>query len=321
VATWGYGARADWASYITPFRKAGLEVWVSPGVGNWKRIFPNFTDAASNINGFVEAGKALGASGMLNTHWNDHGEELFNLAWYGILFGAAASWQPGAVDRNAFDAAFDWAFYRNSSGAFVKIIRGLEGVNGLLLEARLGDADDDLAWFDPFSKRGAQRVRDLLAVAPEIRRRAEDALIDLRGNAGRARLHAETLPFLRFAARRLDAVGMRVQMSKDIADYYRDARENTAEPRRVSHDLREISGRSGVGRVQDILDAVSELKAMLKQLWPAENRPYYLESLLVRYEHELLYWHQKRKLFARLQQEFSSAKDLPLPESLGLWLP
>lgn len=317
VATWGYKAADDFASYITPFRRAGMEVWVCPGVGNWRRIFPNCTEAAANINNFVEAGKKLGATGMLNTHWNDHGEELFNLAWYGIVFGAAASWQEGKVDVNAFDRGFDWAFYRNDGDVFVRIIRRLEGVNGLLLAAGQGEADNELAWFDPFSRRGAARVRRLLPLASEIRRRAEEALVDLHHHAPRARLHAETIPFLRFAARRLDAVGLRIQVSRDIADYYRDALAHSGDSRRVAHDLREISARSGVGRIQDIHDAVAELRAMLKSLWPAENRPYYLESLLVRYDAELLYWHQKRRLFLELR----SRQDLPAAESLGLHLP
>lgn len=315
IATWGYKAEDDFASFITPFRKAGLEVWVCPGVGNWRRMFPDFTEAASNINNFVAEGKKLGATGMLNTHWNDHGEELFNLSWHGIVFGAAASWQPGKVDPAAFDAAFDWAFYRNDGAQFITIIRRLEGINHVLASADLKETDNNLAWIDPFSPRGAQTTRKLLPVASEIRRRAEQSLVDLHLHSSRARLHAETLPFLRFAARRLDLLGMKAQLSKDISDFYLEARQK---PDLANHNLREISGRSGVGRVHDIMDATSELKAALRNLWPMENRPFYLDSLLVRYDHELLYWHQKKLLFAELR---GGGKALPTPESLNLVLP
>ena len=321
VASWVYQPLTDFSPYLLPFRKAGLEVWVCPGVANWRRIFPNFTEAAGNINGFVRDGKKLGATGMLNTHWNDHGEELFNLAWYGVLFGAAAAWQPGEVDRAAFDRAFDWTFYRSEGEAFVKTVRRLEEINGLLLAAGLGDADDRLMWLDPFSHRGSLEVQRLLAVAPEIRKRAEQALVDLRAGGGQARRHAGTLPFLRFAARRLDTLGLRVELSKDIADYYRDALAHSGDRDRVSYDLEQITGRSGIGRVQDILDAVSELKVMLRSLWPYENRPYYLDSLLVRYDAELLYWQYKRELFHAVRELYQPVEGLPKPEQVGLYLP
>ncbi len=319
AATWTYIPDADFAPFIAPFRDAGFEVWVSPGVHNWRRIFPNFTMAAANINGFVEAGKKLGATGMLNTHWNDHGEEFFNLAWYGIVYGAAAAWQPGPVDNRAFDAAFDWAFYRNDGAVFATVIRRLEGVNGLLQARGFPEADNSLAWIEPFSPAGSGKVRRLLPAASEIRRRAEESMVDLQAHAGDARLHAGTLPFLRFAARRLDTLGLKVQLSKDIADYYRAARANAADQQRMRQNLREITGRSGVGRAQDILDATAELKTMLRALWPEENRPYYLESLLVRYDAELQYWHRTRRLFADVLE--NAAAEPPAPESLGLYLP
>ncbi len=319
VASWTYKAKDNFASYITPFREAGFEVWVCPGVGNWRRIFPNFTEAEANINNFVSEGKRLGAAGMLNTHWNDHGEELFNLSWYGIVFGAAASWQPGAVDTGAFERAFDWAFYRNDTAAFAGIIRRLDGVNGLLQSKGLGEVENGLAWIDPFSRSGSAQTRKLLPLAPEIRRRAEQAMVDLLAHGGRARLHAETLPFIRFAARRLDTLGLKLELSRDIAEFYRDAQAHASDRARVNRDLREITARSGVGRVQDILDATAELKSMLRALWPAENRPYYLDSLMVRYDAELQYWHEKKRLFAEARSD--SKSELPPPDSLGLYLP
>jgi hypothetical protein len=45
---------------------------------------------------------------MLNTTWDDDGESLFEMTWHGIALGAAASWQPQAVDQKKFDVDFDW---------------------------------------------------------------------------------------------------------------------------------------------------------------------------------------------------------------------
>ena len=71
----------------------------SPG----ETIFPGIR---ANISGFVESGQRLGSSGELTTVWNDDGEGLFNLDWFGVLFGGAAGWQPGKSDGAAYQATF-----------------------------------------------------------------------------------------------------------------------------------------------------------------------------------------------------------------------
>ena len=92
---WVYDALPDFDKYIRPFNRAGMEVWVAPGVNNWRRVYPDNNVALVNIQHFVRDGQRMGARGMLNTVWNDDGEGIFDEDWYGVLFGAAASWQPG----------------------------------------------------------------------------------------------------------------------------------------------------------------------------------------------------------------------------------
>ncbi|MFN2577115.1 MAG: beta-N-acetylhexosaminidase, partial [Pyrinomonadaceae bacterium] len=99
VMNWQYGARDDFWSSIKPFQDAGLQQFVCPGAQTWNQIFPNHEAAAKNIINFVRDGQKAGAIGMMNTTWDDDGESLFEMAWYPIVLGAAASWQQGALDR------------------------------------------------------------------------------------------------------------------------------------------------------------------------------------------------------------------------------
>jgi hypothetical protein len=80
---------------------------------------------------------------MMNTSWDDDGESLFEMTWYGIVLGAAASWQESKVEQNNFDRDFDWAFFRNDGQQFTKVIRALGSANAGL---GLNITSDDLFW-------------------------------------------------------------------------------------------------------------------------------------------------------------------------------
>ena len=86
-----------------------------------------------------------------------------------LVLGAACSWQQGECSLDDFQKRFDWAFYRNHSDLFMKVIRRLEGVNELLRKSGFPEADNSLAWIQPFSKSGAAATGKLI-VPPWLQR-------------------------------------------------------------------------------------------------------------------------------------------------------
>ena len=200
VMNWDYAPKDDYLSRIKPFKDAGLEEFVCPGLSNWNQIFPNLDAASKNIVNFVRDGQASGAVGMMNTNWDDDGESLFEMTWHGIVLGAAASWQNETVDRAEFDEDFDWAFFRNEGHEFAQALSALGSVNGLLGI----NSSDELFWRDPFNANFQKQARTLKTQFREMRLAVENTDELLLRNEGKARRNRSMVPVMRFAAQRFD---------------------------------------------------------------------------------------------------------------------
>ena len=317
--TWVYAPRQDYSDSIEPFRKIGMRYFVCSAVHNWNRPFPAFANTLVNVNNFTRDGKKMGAMGSVTSHWADDGEALFNTTWYGVVFSAAAAWQQGLVDTAAFDRAFDWAFYRNQDETFVSAIRRLYQTDEVMRAAGAGTVNDNMFWTDPFSRYGAEIMRKAYPAASKVRILAEQAAVDLAASRHKARLHADTIPFLELAARRLDYLGMKVQFTNEVGEIYRAMQADAADEVRTSNRLRRIRGMDGL--LPSLRDYIHEVKANYREAWLAENRPYWLDNVLVRYDNEALYWVQKMQWFDAAAREYDSSGKLPVPESSGMFLP
>ncbi len=173
---WRYDAEQDFTPLIEPFTKAGLETWVAPGVNNWNRLYPNNNEALGNIRAFVRDGQKLGSQGELNTVWNDDGEGIFDENWFGVLFGAAAGWQPGESSEDAFTDSYGLAFHGDKTGKINQAQRELMAAHNVLKKAGLYDAEDSLFWVDPFSAQGQLVAAKIRPAAVELRLHAERAI-------------------------------------------------------------------------------------------------------------------------------------------------
>src|SRR5437764_2665805 len=313
VMNWQYGARDDFWSSIKPFQDAGLQEFVCPGAQTWNQIFPNTEAAAKNIINFVRDGQKAGAIGMMNTTWDDDGETLFDMAWYPIALGAAASWQEGAMDRTQFDNNFAWSFFRAEGNDLTSALLAI-GKAGPSISA--GVTTDDLFWRDPFTTQFQNFARTNNEKIKQMRLSVEDAEELIIRNEKSARRNQSSIDGMKFAARRFDHLGRRYEVMQKFSDQYWDAYLNLGD-RAKARKLRYYYG-AIYNNLREMAEELSILKEDYRKEWLAENRPYWLESVLARYDQMTSMWLGKSRQMDEAMRKYEATSILPNPEEFGL---
>jgi len=318
---WNYWDTKGFDRVLEPFAKAGIETWVAPGDANWSLVYPNASTAFGNIQGFIRDGQRLGSTGAMTTVWNDDGEGLFNLDWYGVLFGAVAAWQPGESSIPGYQAAYAQDFHGDATGKINEAQRELMLANAALGNSKSGLASDDLFWLDPWSAEGQAVGKKLLPFAEELRIHAEKAivLVEQARSSNPDLREQPALDGMDLGARRLDLIGLKWQLSQEIVDNYAVilSRQHDKDHSTATHNLLdEIS--SMFGRLQDLRDAYSATKDEYSRVWLGENRPYWLGNVTVRYDLQVQKWQERSWRFLEVVRMFEDGKELPSAEALGL---
>lgn len=314
---WTYDNAASYDNRLKPFQDAGLQMFVSPGITSWRRIYPDFNYAFTNIRNLIRDGQKYGAMGVLNTDWKDMGEELGGMDWPGLVFGAACSWQAGESDIQQFRDSYDWAFYRNTDHTFEGILDNLAGTNTLLDGVKLEASHVSYFWADPFSELGTEYAEKAAPVTHQMRVDAENAWESLLDNRAKARLHADTLDDLVFAAQRLDFLGMKLEYTQEMSAAYWNAYMDMGNSHNVYDNLEVISSING--ELQDLREKLTQLRGEYAERWRTENNETWLPNVLVRYDALTDLVQNKMNTIIGLEGDFSGVKVLPPPESLGFY--
>ena len=323
AVVWEYNAHPEgFARFLRPFRDAEMQCWVSPGVNNWSRVYPNFSVALSNIQALTAEGQADGCTGQLNTVWNDDGEALFNANWYCVLFGAAAAWQEGPASIPAFDSAYGRVFHSDSTGKVVEAQHELMQAQRLLSEQyKRADASDSMFWVDPWSVDG-QRIAPLIRTyLPELRLHAERAMVLVREVRSQPGVReTDALDVIELGARRLDLMAYKFQLSDEISAIYSNAlaaHTQGAEGReQAARDLQSLDSTNG--KLQDLRDGYTECREMYKRAWGRSYRDYWLENNLARYNMAIELWLSRIDAMRSAQRQLMYDHTLPSAAALGI---
>ena len=217
-----------------------------------------------------------------------------------------------SVDRNAFDDDFDWAFFRNEGDEFTEALQALGSVN-TVLDIR---ASDEVFWRDPFNSNFQRQARVLNAQLREMRLAVENADELLLRNEARARRNRSMIPVMRFAAQSFDHLGRRMQVVEKFSQEYWDAYLNLSDRRKVGR-LRNYWGNI-YNWLREMAEELTILKESYRRQWLAENRPYWLDSVLARYDQAIAIWLNKSKALAEAVRLYNTNSILPDPEEFGL---
>ncbi len=321
---WEYNPQPrGFLSWIKPYTDAGIECWVAPGVNNWSRVYPNFNLALPNIQQFTAQAQASGCTGQLNTIWNDDGEALFNNNWYAILFGAEAAWHKGESSIPKFQAMYGLVFHGDRSGKISEAQQELMAAHALLKNNfKSSDASDLLFWVDPWSPDGQISASRIRPYTRELRLHAERAIILIAEarNDGALR-ETDALDSMELGARRMDLIGLKFQLTDEIAASYAHAyalqaskdKESRAEVSRSLIDINAVNG-----RLQDLRNNYSLLRDLYEQAWLKSYRPYWLQNNLQRYDLTIQLWLGRIDKVRSAQRQWDRSQSIPLAADLGI---
>ncbi|MBM4079572.1 MAG: hypothetical protein FJ278_07725, partial [Planctomycetes bacterium] len=310
VMNWTYGAAESFTARLEPFKAAGLDQWVCPGVSCWSQIFPNYVNARKNIKNFVRDGHAMGALGMLNTAWDDDGENLTEYNWYGFLWSAECAWRPDAADEAAFDAHFAPVFYAADAPELTEAVSLLSSLHAAL---PLRQASDAVFWEDPFTGKTPMAMTKFGERVKQVAEASAKALALVQQGKPKARRNAENADFLAFAARRWNFLARKFLVADEVAAAYRRAAEEPQNRPAASSALKDSAG-----KLRALAEEVLRLRDEYRRLWLIENREYWLASITGRYDALASRLETKSKQLEDALAKYEQSGLLPEPERLGL---
>lgn len=306
MLTWNYDALDSLAFLIKPFREAGFDVIVCPGVSCWRSLFPNIEKARVNIRNFVRDGLKHGALGVLNTSWDDEGENLFSYNWYGMAYGADQSWNPGATDDAGFGRRYSAAVYGDTEG---RVGAAIEGLGDLYNLPATGTMRNEEFWQPAFPQVGGQILLnsgDWKSAAPAFEKVAR-ALAHLATPQ-----HSEDLAFLQFALDRIKFIGDLKSAAVAATDFYFKASLQHT-PDSVGELLRQAWF-----PLNQQIGALESLRNRYRELWLQENRIYWLDRNVKKYDALLADVRDVQAGLEAALADFEKGLALPAPIDLRL---
>jgi hexosaminidase len=309
MLTWGYDARDSFDNQIIPFARSGYEFFVCPGVSCWVWILPDFGVAVKNIQNFVRDGAKHGAIGVLNTTWDDDGENFFDYNWHGVLWGAECAWNASKTDIGDFNRRFGAILLGEDGDNLGRAIEALSRAHRL----RGYDGMRDRAFWQLDPGKTLANAETARSDAAELLRVIDPAIERLRAARADAKVNAGVVDYLIFGAERMKLMATRTLTLLDAAGDYSRACQAGVANAQASGLIAE-----SIAKIREIRDSHSRMKEQYSELWLRESKPYALDIVQNRFDTIVAAYDSllgKMKLAA---EALSTGENLPLPSNIGL---
>lgn len=271
--TWEYGSNDNYDKWIKPFSSRGLEFMVCPGVLNSYRMFPDMVMAKSNIKGFLEAGKASGATGAFTTLWDDGGNYLFSGDWYGVYAAAEKSWNLKTPGEKSFDTRYSMTAYNSNNTNYVKAVFKLMELRSLPLTYNL----NDLLWHQQILPAKGKQLwlnNTDVPAAHKILNEASDLL-----DGSSAYINTSDITTLAHTIAQYKIMMDTRRLLASQAAVYREAFKIKSSRLEQARNLLILSSDS----ISILKDKYVSLRDNYRQLWRAENQEYWLDVVMAPY--------------------------------------
>ncbi len=235
---------------------------MAPGVSLSERVWPKHYEFRKNITNLCRDGYKNGALGVINTCWDDFGESLTNCALYGLALGAETSWNPATKQERHTEANFTLHFLGSLSDEICQHLDELSEWTKIDGIGKFTAMTESMVPFYP------ALVSDSIKA---LNQRASVALSVLEKNlVNDKKRNADVFDNAFYAVHRMKWCAERNLTRCQLYRTYNDPTEaNIAESKRMIHNL---------------IASLHGLKKEYVKVWNFENRPYWLDINMKKYD-------------------------------------
>lgn len=276
LGTWNYGALESFDFMIEPLQKAGFNPIVCPGVLNSRRLMPDFEMSRTNIRNFIRDGKKHGVMGVLTTVWDDGGSALFSRDWYGVAYAADQMWHAGDESDRTWDDRFDLAIYGNSRPSIAAAIGKMIPITHLASTQEMNEAVFWNKTLPDLDSRLTINLNDWYVVKEIC-----DQVDSILQNA-EPRIYTTDIDYIKLSSKQYAFMAESKINAVKAAELYRTACLNQG-----NRELANTSLNEALHLLVEMRLQLDHLKALFQSAWLRENRIYYLNYILDKYDAKL----------------------------------